>query len=297
MDSSNKKQERNGKDRTVAKNDGSDDDDGNNSYYNANNPDLIKDISNNHSLLSSMMTESILNSLRERYNRRKDVLNHLLLEFVTNEEGTTNFYEAPGKLHTFHDENNNNKNDELKCDIKFVGFINELKAYVTQIRPFLGTLDSFEVYLMQSIQALEQNLKNLEEEETQEARRERRNYSGTRITYYPMPENITVYEVRKQAIEIVIGAVKEMNDVVEPYMFKCEEVSSFLGDNKNDEYHNDDKLEEWVDDELKELHDCITTVLGEVHTLEGKLLELVEILESNYDKTQTKKRWHDERKK
>ena len=235
MDSSNKKQERNGKDRTVAKNDGSDDDDGNNSYYNANNPDLIKDISNNHSLLSSMMTESILNSLRERYNRRKDVLNHLFLEFVTNEEGTTNFYEAPGKLHTFHDENNNNKNEELKCDIKFVGFINELKAYVTQIRPFLGTLDSFEVYLMQSIQALEQNLKNLEEEETQEARRERRNYSGTRITYYPMPENITVYEVRKQAIEIVIGAVKEMNDVVQPYMFKCEEVSSFLGDNKNDE--------------------------------------------------------------
>ena len=112
-----------------------------------------------------------------------------------------------------------------------------------------------------------------------------------------MPENITVYELRKQAIEIVIGAVMEMSDVVEKYMFKCEEVSSFLDDNKNDEYRNDDRLEEWVDDELKELHDYITIVLGEVRTLEGKLLELVEILERNYDETQKKKRLHDERKK
>ena len=80
-------------------------------------------------------------------------------------------------------------------------------------------------------------------------------------------------------------------------MSKCEEVSSFLDDNKNDEYRNDDRLWDWVDDELKELHDHLTMVLYKVRTLEGKLLELVEILETNYDKTQKKKRWHHQRKK
>ena len=107
-----------------------------------------------------------------------------------------------------------------------------------------------------------------------------------------MPDNITVYEVRKQAIEFVIYAVMEINDVVEPYMFKCEDVSSFLDDNKNDEYRNDDRLQDWLDDELKELNDHITMVLDQVRTLEGKLLELVQILETNYDKTKKKKRSH-----
>ena len=281
MDSNNNKQEGgNDKDRAMSKKDGSDDDDGNNGYYTVTNPSLIRSISENHSLLRSMITEPILNSLKERYNRRKQVLKHLFVEYIKNEEGTCNFYEAPGNLHTFHDKNNNNDNDEFRSNTKLVGFINVLKAYVTHIPAVTGTLISFEVHLMQSIEVLEKNLKNLEEEATQERMREKRNCSETKKRYYPMSKSIGIYAQRKRAIEIVIFEVKEITDTVYEYINRYQELCGFDDDNKKDEYRDDNMLEEFIDD-LKDLNDHVTSVLSQVHSLEGKLMELIEILETN----------------
>ena len=119
MDSTNNKQERNDVDSTVSRNDGSDNDDwnkstsdkDNNSYYNATNPKLLKSISENKSLLSGLLTEPILSSLRERNIQREKLLKMFCDEYVKNDKGTLVFCESPGDPIKFYFENYDKTND------------------------------------------------------------------------------------------------------------------------------------------------------------------------------------------
>ena len=229
------------------------DDDGNTNYYNAKNPKLLNSISNNHSLLSSMLTESILNSLMERNVQRQKLLKEFTAVYLKNDKGTIDFCKSAGDPIKFYFENYDKTNnvtykktiedldtvqslrylmkrlayypnfDEVKNDFKsdstLMNFIKELNTFASHFDGLKHTLESFKSHLMHSITSLENNYNNIDEGLVQQARTEKKNVSELLlhthcdVAYENCKHSLTVYQQRKRLIELAVVYVHNFMDV------------------------------------------------------------------------------------
>ena len=236
-----------------SKNDEINDDDGNTNYYNAKNPELLKSISSNHSLLSSILTESILNSLRERNVRREKLLNQFSVEYLKNEKGTIDFCESAGDPIKFYFENyDTTENVNYKKRIEdidtaqslrdlmiglarhpkfdavnanfisnstLMNFIEELNTFASHFDGLKHTLESFQRHLTHLIESLENNYNNIDQGEVQQATNENNNVSELRLhthcdaAYEKCKHSLTVYQQRKRLIELAVVYVHDCMDL------------------------------------------------------------------------------------
>ena len=214
------------------------------------------------------------------YEQRKQAINILHAEIIKNEDATCNYMEAYNELYAFDDRYNRNENDEYRSNTNLAALISKMKTLDTHITTVMGKVDSFKANLMQLIEALEKNLTNMEEEVAQEQSRERRNVSEMESNYIIMPNSLSIYEQRKQAIQILYAELIKNENAVMNYMEAYEALYGFDENNNNDEYRSNTNLAGLIS-EMKTLHSHVTTVTGKIDSFKAHLMQLIEALDKN----------------
>ena len=292
-----------------SKNDESNDDDGNTNYYNAKNPKLLKNISSNHSLLSSILTESILNSLKERDVQRDKLLKQFTAEYLKNDKGTMDFCESAGDPIKFYFENYDTTedvtyrkriedintryslrdimknltyytklddvvNDDFKSVSTLMNFIKELNTFASHFDGLKHTLKSFQPRLMHLIDLLENNYNYINEDEVQQAKNEKNenNEKKTKRDLFLHTHCDVEYEKYKPSLT-VYQQRKRLIELAVVYVHDFMDVTMTRYIDSYEEIKNDYGEKDYRDDEtIKDFIQNMKCVHGAVTDALGEIL-------------------------
>ena len=275
MDSNKNNQQGNIKEVPMAQKNGSDDEDGKDLYTVTNPSKLLSFI--NPAYIKENETDPHLIALRENYKQRKELIQNLFDELVKNEGATCDYWDQCKELYTYHDRNYKNENADYRNNNNLAGLIRELKTNLTHLTKVIPKIMCFKAHLMHTLESLESSLKNVCEVETEpDLTLKERSIELVVV----MPNSLSNYERRKEAIEILDNELTKMDKAVLEYIDDYGDFTDFGDKNKEDFYSSNENLVEFII-EMKELDTPVINVLGRLNAYKAHLLKCIEILEKN----------------
>ena len=215
----------------------------------------------------------------ENYKQRKEMIQNLWEEYVKNEEATCNYWDESKPLYGYYNRNYNNENVDYRNNNTVAGLIMELKTNLKHLTKVIPKIMCFKGHLMHTLESLESSLKNVCEVETRlDITRKERSIELVVL----MPNSLSKYETRKEAIKILDKEITKMDEAVMEYIgdYQEREFSVFGEQNEKAFYRRNENLREFIIG-MEELEVPITNVLYRLNAYKAHLMKFIEILEKN----------------
>ena len=215
----------------------------------------------------------------KNYKQRKDMIQNLWEEYVKNEEATCNYWDESKVLYTYYNKNYKNETVDYSNNNTVAGLITELKTNLKHLTNVIPKIICFKNHLMHTLESLESSLKNVCEVETRpDITRKERSIELVVL----IPNSLSNYETRKEAIKILDKEITKMDDAVLEYIHDYQErpFCVFGEQNEKDYYSHNENLREFII-EMEELEVPITNVLHSLNAYKAHLMKFIEILEKN----------------
>ena len=222
------------------------------------------------------------NDDEKNYKQRKDMIQNLWEEYVKNKEATCNYWDESKTLYGYYDRNYNNiknENVDYRNNNTVAGLITELKTNLKHLTKVIPKIICFKYHLMHTLESLESSLKNVcEVENGPDIMRKERSIELVVL----IPDSLSNYETRKEAIKILDKEITRMDDAVQAYIDDYQErpFCVFGEQNEKDYYSRNEHLREFII-EMEELEVPITNVLCSLNAYKAHLMKFIEILEKN----------------
>ena len=215
----------------------------------------------------------------KNYKQRKDMIQNLWEEYVKNEEATCNYWDESKALYGYYYRYYNDENVDYRNNNTVAGLITELKTNLTHLTKVIPKIICFKNHLMHTLETLESSLKNVCEVETRPDITQKERSIELVVL---IPNSLSNYEMRKEAIKILDKAITKMDRAVQDYIGDCQEqeFSVFGEQNEKDYYSRNEHLREFII-EMEELEVPITNVLHSLNAYKAHLMKFIEILEKN----------------
>ena len=215
----------------------------------------------------------------KNYKQRKDMIQNLWEEYVKNKEATCNYWDESKALYGYYYRYYNNENVDYRNNNTVAGLITELKTNLKHLTKVIPKIICFKNHLMHTLESLESSLKNVCEVETRpDITRKERSIELVVL----IPNSLSNYETRKEAIKILDKEITKMDDAVLEYIHDYQErpFCVFGEQNEKDYYSRNENLREFII-EMEELEVPITNVLHSLNAYKAHLMKFIEILEKN----------------